>query len=97
MKNIVLASSNKDSIVLDCFCGSGTTLQASQELGRSWMGIDQSDEAIRVTQERLKNIPASSFTMDSNFEYFEEQKNKDRKNITKINPYRADYNTLQIR
>ena len=74
LKNIVLASSNKDSIVLDCFCGSGTTLQASQELGRSWMGIDQSDEAIRVTQERLKNIPASSFTMDSNFEYFEEQK-----------------------
>ena len=97
LKNIVLASSNKDSIVLDCFCGSGTTLQASQELGRSWMGIDQSDEAIRVTQERLKNIPASSFTMDSNFEYFEEQKNKDRKNITKINPYRADYNTLPIR
>ena len=97
LKNIVLASSNKDSIVLDCFCGSGTTLQASQELGRSWMGIDQSDEAIRVTQERLKNIHKSSFTMDSSFEYFEEQKNKDRKNITKINPYQADYNTLPIR
>ena len=97
LKNIVLASSNKDSIVLDCFCGSGTTLQASQELGRSWMGIDQSDEAIRVTQKRLKNIHKSLFTMDSNFEYFEEQKNKDRKNITKIKPYQADYNTLPIR
>ena len=97
LKNIVLASSNKDSIVLDCFCGSGTTLQASQELGRSWMGIDQSDEAIRVTQERLKNIHKSLSTMDSNFEYFEEQKNKDRKNITKIKPYQADYNTLPIR
>ena len=97
LKNIVLASSNKDSIVLDCFCGSGTTLQASQELGRIWMGIDQSDEAIRVTQERLKNIHKSLSTMDSNFEYFEEQKNKDRKNITKINPYQADYNTLPIR
>ena len=97
LKNIVLASSNKDSIVLDCFCGSGTTLQASQELGRSWMGIDQSDEAIRVTQKRLKNIHKSLSTMDSNFEYFEEQKNKDRKNITKIKPYQADYNTLPIR
>ena len=86
LKNIVLASSNKDSIVLDCFCGSGTTLQASQELGRSWMGIDQSDEAIRVTQERLKNIPASSFTMDSNFEYFEEQKIKTERTLLKSNP-----------
>ena len=76
LKDIVSASSNKDSIVLDCFCGSGTTLQASQELGRKWIGIDQSDEAIRVVKERLENIPTSLFSLDSNFEYLEEQKVK---------------------
>lgn len=76
LKNIILASSNEDSIVLDCFCGSGTTLQASQELGRNWIGIDQSDEAIKVIQKRLAKIPTSLFSMDSNFEYLEEERVK---------------------
>lgn len=76
LKSIVSASSNKNSIVLDCFCGSGTTLQASQELGRNWIGIDQSAEAIRVTQEKLANIPINLFNSESSFEYFEEKKAK---------------------
>jgi len=74
LRDIVLASSNRDSIVLDCFCGSGTTLQASQELGRNWIGIDQSEEAIKVVKQRLKNIPTSLFNVDSKYEYLEEQK-----------------------
>lgn len=74
LKNIVLASSNEDSLVLDCFCGSGTTLQASQELGRNWIGIDQSDEAINVAQNRLKNIPINLFIDDLVYEYFEAEK-----------------------
>lgn len=74
LKNIVMASSDKDSIVLDCFCGSGTTLVASQELGRKWIGIDQSDEAIKITQKRLKNILPNLFSLNTNFEYFEENK-----------------------
>ena len=74
LKDIVLASSKEDSIVLDCFCGSGTTLIASQELGRKWIGIDQSDEAIKITQKRLKNIPTNLLTPEVSFEYFEENK-----------------------
>lgn len=74
LKNIILASSNVESIVLDCFCGSGTTLLASQELSRKWIGIDQSDEAIRITQKRFNNIPINLFSPDSYFEYFEEKK-----------------------
>lgn len=53
LENIVSASSNQSSIVLDCFCGSGTTLVAAEKLGRNWIGIDQSDEAIRVSSSRL--------------------------------------------
>ena len=73
LKTIISTSSNPDSIVLDCFCGSGTTLHAAQELGRKWIGIDQSDEAIRITQERLKNIPSSLFVNNTEFEYLEAQ------------------------
>ncbi|HUX99724.1 MAG TPA: site-specific DNA-methyltransferase [Candidatus Deferrimicrobium sp.] len=53
LKLIVSASSNQDSIVLDCFCGSGTTLKAAQELGRTWIGIDRSEEAINVALKKL--------------------------------------------
>lgn len=79
LKDIILASSNEDSIVLDCFCGSGTTLQASQELGRKWIGIDQSERAINVVQNRLKNIPTNLFVDDSVYEYLETEKEIDLK------------------
>lgn len=62
LKFIVEASSNEGDLVLDCFCGSGTTLVAAQELGRNWIGIDQSDQAIKVTQKKLAQIPASLFS-----------------------------------
>lgn len=84
LKDIILSSSNEDSIVLDCFCGSGTTLIASQELGRKWIGIDQSDEAIKITQKRLKNIPTTLLTPEVNFEYFEENKITKKENIVSI-------------
>lgn len=86
LKTIVSASSNPNSIVLDCFCGSGTILQAAQELGRKWIGIDQSDEAIRITQERLKNIPSSLFMNNVDFEYLEAQEYVPQKTSLKTKP-----------
>lgn len=48
-------SSRKGDIVLDCFVGSGRTLAVSEVLGRHWIGIDNSEEAIAVSINRLKN------------------------------------------
>mgnify|MGYP001558904075 CR=1 FL=1 len=62
LKFIVEASSNKNDLVLDCFCGSGTTLLAAQELGRRWIGIDKSEQAIRVAKKRLADLPSSLFS-----------------------------------
>lgn len=53
IKRIIKTSSNLDSIVLDAFCGSGTTLEAAYALGRTWIGIDKSDLAIEATKNRL--------------------------------------------
>lgn len=53
LKLIVAASSNPGGLVIDSFCGSGTTLIAADQLGRRWIGIDQSPHAIEVSQKRL--------------------------------------------
>ena len=53
LKNIILASSNNDSIILDFFCGSGTTLLAAEQLGRKWIGIDASQKAIQISSSKL--------------------------------------------
>ena len=59
---IIKTSSNEDSIVMDCFCGSGTTLMSAQKNGRKWIGIDQSDLAIAATENKLSLIKEDIFT-----------------------------------
>jgi adenine-specific DNA-methyltransferase len=59
LKLIVSTSSNENSYVLDCFCGSGTTLIAAHESNRRWIGIDQSKLAIQIAKDRLSKIKPS--------------------------------------
>jgi site-specific DNA-methyltransferase (adenine-specific) len=56
LERIVAASSNEGDLVLDPFCGSGTALAAAQKLGRRWIGMDASKEAVRIAQERLQHL-----------------------------------------
>lgn len=73
LKLIVCTSSNPQSIVLDCFCGSGTTLKAAQELGRNWIGIDKSEEAIKIALNRLSQNHDVLFSKAYEFEYLEQE------------------------
>jgi len=50
---LIQASSNPGDLVLDAYCGSGTTLVAAQKLDRPWIGIDLNPAAIATTRERL--------------------------------------------
>jgi len=50
---IIKGSSNPGDLVLDCFAGSGTTLAVADQLGRKWIGIDNSPQAIATTLKRF--------------------------------------------
>ncbi len=54
LERIVKASSNEGDVVLDPFCGCGTTVHAAQENGRQWIGIDVAHYAIGVIEDRLQ-------------------------------------------
>ena len=53
LERIITASSNEGDVVLDPFCGSGTTLHAAQKLRRRWIGLDRAPVAIEVAKRRL--------------------------------------------
>lgn len=53
LKFIIQASSNPGSIVMDCFCGSGSTLKAANDCHRRWIGVDKADVAIDITRQRF--------------------------------------------
>ena len=65
---IVKTSSNENSFVLDCFCGSGTTLKAAHINQRNWIGIDQSKEAIKATIAKLNDIKGDLFISHTDFQ-----------------------------
>jgi site-specific DNA-methyltransferase (adenine-specific) len=56
LEKIIRASSNKDSIIFDCFMGSGTTQAVAMKLGRKFIGADINLGAIQTTTKRLLNI-----------------------------------------
>ena len=56
LERIIKASSNEDSIVMDCFCGSGTTAAVAQRLGRRWVAADMNKGAIQTTTKRITKI-----------------------------------------
>lgn len=53
LRRIVEASSNPGDLVLDAFCGSGTTLTVAEQLGRRWIGCDTGRAAIHIATRRL--------------------------------------------
>lgn len=53
LERIIEASSNPGDVVLDPFCGCGTTVHAAQKLERRWLGIDVTHLAIGLIQKRL--------------------------------------------
>ncbi len=92
LEQIISASSDPGDLVLDCFAGSGTTLAAAGNLGRRWIGIDNSEEAIITIVNRLRfgSRPMGDFVTkkstppsDNHPELFTSKTEVDQKGTTK--------------
>jgi site-specific DNA-methyltransferase (adenine-specific) len=65
LERIIEIASNENDLVLDPFCGSGTTLVAAKLLNRKYIGIDISQEAINLAKKRLDELIVSrSFLLE---------------------------------
>ncbi len=54
LERIINVSSEAEDIVLDPFCGCGTTIHAAEKLNRKWLGIDVTHHAIEIIENRFK-------------------------------------------
>lgn len=62
VKNHILNSTKENDIVLDCFCGSGTTCVAAKETGRRFIGMEIDKEYWKIAKNRLNGINANGQT-----------------------------------
>ena len=64
LRQIIELVTDEGDLVVDPFCGSGTTLVAAQLLNRKSIGIDTSKEAVQLTRKRLKDCVVTGVTLD---------------------------------
>ncbi len=61
LERIIAASSNEGDVVLDPFAGCATACVAAEKLGREWIGIDLSEKAVELVNERLQGEMGALF------------------------------------
>ena len=93
LERIIQASSNEGDVVLDPFCGCGTTIAAAQKLDRRWIGVDITQLAISLIRYRL----GDSFGKDCRFEVIGEPTSlPDATALAEQDPYQFQWWTLGL-
>jgi len=59
LERIIAVSTRPGDVVLDPFCGCGTTVTVAEKMGREWVGIDISPTAVNIMDRRLKRVPGA--------------------------------------
>jgi len=65
LERIITASSNRGDVILDPFCGCGTSVAVAERLHRQWIGIDISYTAIRVMDRRLRSLGCRAIVVNA--------------------------------
>jgi DNA modification methylase len=61
LTRIIGASTRHGDVVLDPFCGCGTTVSVAEQMDRRWVGIDISPTAVNIMDRRMKRIPGAAW------------------------------------
>lgn len=61
MEYLITIYTKKGAVILDPFCGSGTTAMASKKTGREYIAIEKEEEYIKIAEKRIKAIPETLF------------------------------------
>ena len=84
---LILASSNKNDIILDTFLGSGTTSVTAKKLNRHYIGIEQNEQYCVWTEKRLEQVESNKNIQgytgvfwERNTNYLQKNKRKEIKN-----------------
>lgn len=77
LRRIIEASSKSGDLILDPFCGCGTTIAAANGLGRRWVGIDIDSHAIEIMLERLQDKTIPTYGIPADFRSAERMANTD--------------------
>src|ERR1041385_2314406 len=73
LERVIKTSSNPGELVVDCFCGSGTTAAVAETLNRRWIACDLVRFAIHTTRKRLLGIPGVKPFVVQNLGKYERQ------------------------
>lgn len=93
LERIIKSSSNEEDIVLDPFCGCGTTIAVAQHLNRKWLGIDITHLAITLIKIRLQD----SYGKDVQYEVIGEPvTHTDAIELAKQDPYQFQWWALGL-
>ena len=93
LERIISASTNEGDVVLDPFCGCGTTIAAAQTLGRRWIGIDITHLAIGLIRNRLRD----SYGDAARFRVIGEPTTvEDAEELAKTDPYQFQWWALGL-
>ena len=100
IERIIKASSNENDVVLDPFLGGGTTVAVADKLNRQWIGIDQSVQAIKVSEMRLhkhQNLFSKPFSLQLHKYDYDDLRNKSPFEFEKwiIDQFGGESNTKQ--
>jgi len=94
LNQIIKIASNEGDIVLDPFCGSGTTCVSAKLLDRKFIGIDRSIDAVNLTKSRLeKMVISESFLLKKGVEEYIEKSEKELSILSSIGAFPVQRNS----
>jgi site-specific DNA-methyltransferase (adenine-specific) len=93
IEKIIELASDEGDVVLDPFCGSGTTMVSAKLLNRKFIGMDVSKDAIKLSKERVKNpVKSESALMKNGRQSYNNQCEKITAYLSEINAYPVQRN-----